>query len=231
MVSLGTKERDYGNEIMATLAMGTGGLLFPDNNDLDLGFRELGMVPEVSYFLGFTPDEAPDGKYHGLKVRMKSRNEYVIQARKGYWAVPKQQLASLAQERKIDREVMGSDVIKEMAAVISSEPSKTDTGEPALEVVLNIDARQFHFVKKNGLHTQSLVFIATLFDDKGSFVTGTELNVRFALKESTFIRMTETGLEMSVALYAPPGAYRLRGVAQDGIEGKILASTLPVQIR
>ncbi len=231
MVSLGTKEKDYGNEIMATLAMGTGGLFFRDNNDLDLGFRKLGMVPEFTYLLGFTPDEPPNGKYHGLRIRMKSRNDYLIQTRKGYWAVTKQQQGSLAQERRVDHEVMGSDTLKELAAVISSEPCKTDAGDPALEVVLNIDARHFHFVEKGGLRTQGLVFIATLFDTKGSFVTGTELDVKFALKEPTFIRMTQTGLEMSVTLQAPPGAYRLRGVVQDGIDGKILTSTLPVQIQ
>jgi hypothetical protein len=215
---------------MAILATSTGGLFFQNNNDLDLGFRKLGMIPEFSYLLGFSPQVAPNGKFHGLKVRMRSKNDYVIQARLGYWAIAKQQEPPV-QERRVDREVMGSEVVRDLAAVISSEPSRTDTGDPVLEVVLNVDARKFHFVEKDGLRTQRLVFIATLFDDSGHFVTGTELEIKFALKESTFIRMTETGLEMSVTLTAPPGAYRLRGVAQEGIDGKVVASSLPVQIR
>jgi VWFA-related protein len=231
MVELGTKEKDLSNDIMAILASSTGGLFFQNNNDLDLGFRKLGMTPEVSYLLGFSPQEAPNGKYHGLKVRMKSRNDYLIQARRGYWAVTKNQQVPPVQERRIDREVMGSEMVRELAAAISSEPAKADNGDPALEVVLNIDARKFHFVEKDGLRTQRLVFVAALFDDGGNFVTGTELEVKFALKESTFIRMTETGLEMSVTLQAPPGTYRLRAVAQDAIDGKIVASTLPAEIR
>jgi hypothetical protein len=231
MLELGTKEKDLSNDIMAILASSTGGLFFQNNNDLELGFRKLGMIPEVSYLLGFSPQEAPNGKYHRLKVRMKSRNGYAIQARQGYWAVTKDQQEPPVQERRVDREVMGSEVLRELAGVISSEPSKTDTGDPALEVVLNLDARKFHFVEKDGVRTQRLVFIATLFDDSGNFVTGTELEVKFALRESTYNRMTESGLEMSVTLQAPPGAYRLRGVAQDGIDGKVVASTLPVQIR
>ena len=205
MVELGIKEKDLSNDIMAILASSTGGLFFQNNNDLDLGFRKLGMIPEVSYLLGFSPKEAPNGKYHRLKVRMKSRNDYLIQARPGYWAVTKKQQESPVQERRVDREIMGSDALRELAAVISSEPSKTDNGDPALEVVLTIDARKFHFVEKDGLRTQRLVFIATLFDDSGNFVTGTELEVKFALKESTFRRMIETGLEMSVTLQAPSG--------------------------
>ncbi len=231
MVQLGGKANDLSNDIMAILATSTGGLFFQNNNDLNLGFRELGMIPEVSYFLAFSPREAPNGKYHGLKVRMKSRNVYVIQARPGYWAATNKQQVSPVQERRVDREVMGSDSLGELPAVISSDPSKTDTGDPALEVVIKIDARKFHFIEKDGRRTQTLVFIATLFDGSGNFVTGTELEVKFALKESTFSRMVETGLEMSVALQAPSGSYRMRGVAQDGVDGKIVASTLPVQIR
>ncbi len=231
LVELGTKPKDLNKDVMSVLAGSTGGLFFENNNDLDLGFRKLGMMPEVSYLLGFLPHEAPDGKYHGLKVRLKSKNDYMIQARPGYWAVTKKQLEPLDRERKVDRQVMGADTLGELPAVIGSEPAKTNSGEPALEVVITIDARKFHFVEKEGLRTQNLLFIATLFDEKGDFVTGTELQVKFALRESTYTRFTETGIEMSVLLQAPPGTYRLRGVAQDGIEGKIVASSFPVQIR
>jgi VWFA-related protein len=231
MVELGVKPKDLSNDVMWILSSSTGGLFFQNNNDLDLGFRELGMIPEVSYLLGFSPQEAPNGKYHGLKVRLKSRKSYMIQARHGYWAATKKEQGASVQERRVDREIMASDVVKELAAAISAEPSKTDAGDSSLEVVLNVDAREFHFVEKDGVRTQSLVFIATLFDDNGIFVTGTELNVKFALKEPTFNHMIETGLEMSVTLEAPPGAYRLRGVAQEGVDGKLVSSSLPVRIR
>jgi hypothetical protein len=231
MVELGTKGKDLTNDVLSVLARSTGGLFFDNNNDLDLGYRKLGMIPEVSYLLGFTPQEAPNGKYHGLKVRLKPRNDYLIQARPGYWAVAKKQLEPSDQERRIDREIMGSDVLRELAAVVSSEPAKADNGNPALEVVLTIDVQKFHFVEKDGLRTQRLVFIATLFDDSGNFVTGTELEIKFALKEPTFIRMIQTGLEMSVTLQAPPGTYHLRAAAQDAVDGKIVSTTMPVEIR
>lgn len=232
MVELGTRPKDLNKDVMSVLARSTGGLFFENNNDLSLGFRELGMVPEVSYLLGFLPQEAPDGKFHGLRVRLKSKNTYMIQARPGYWATARTQPAPPAQEqRRIDHLVMGAEELGELAAVISSEPSKTDNGEPALEVVITIDARKFHFVEKDGLRTQNLVFIASLFDENGAFVTGTELQVKFAMREPTYTRFTQTGLEMSVPLQAPRGTYRLRGVAQEGIDGKVVASSFPVQIR
>ena len=71
---------------MAILAAGTGGLFFQNNNDLDLGLRELGLLPEYSYSLAFAPPGAPDGKYHTLKVRLKQSRGYEVQARPGYFA-------------------------------------------------------------------------------------------------------------------------------------------------
>ncbi len=231
MTLLGTREKDLGNDIMATLVMSTGGLFFDNNNDLDLGFREVGMLPEVSYLLGFSLQEVPDGKYHTLKVRLKSTNQYLIQARPGYWAVPNHLQGTAIQERRVDREVMGSGTLTEIPALVGSMPSKTDSGEPAVDVVLHLDVRGFHFVEKDGVRTQRVVFIGALFDDGGNFVAGKEAEIRFALKQPTYERLAESGLDMSLTLPAPPGTYRLRAVAQDTVDGKVVSSTLPVEIR
>jgi len=92
MESLGDQleNEDYA---MADFAEGTGGLLFRNNNDLDLGFRELGLAPEYAYMLGFPPDE--DGKYHKIKVKLKNGDHDFIQARPGYFAPTKEGNASL----------------------------------------------------------------------------------------------------------------------------------------
>lgn len=57
------------DEAAVQLAQGTGGLFFHDNNDLTLGFRRLGLAPELSYRLAFIPqDLVRDGKCHKLAV-------------------------------------------------------------------------------------------------------------------------------------------------------------------
>jgi hypothetical protein len=227
MARLGTVPKDVNNDAMVTLAAGTGGLFFHNNNDLDLGFHELGVVPEISYMLGFEPG-ALDGRYHKLKVRLKSAGRYSVQARPGYWALPSQ---PPPEERSVDREITGTDTLAELPAVIVTKPAQTDVGEPALLVVLHLDASQFHFVKQGDVRTQRLTFIAALFDNEGNFITGKEYEIEFALKEDTFNKMAEEGVNASFRLQALPGSYRLRGVVQDGADGKILASSLAVEIR
>ena len=51
------------------LAQETGGTFFRDSNDLIAGLRLLGSTPEVSYLLGFSPQDVKlDGSYHKLNV-------------------------------------------------------------------------------------------------------------------------------------------------------------------
>jgi len=81
-----TRPQSESNGTMAILSASTGGLVFQNNNDLNLGLRELGLLPEYSYSLAFAPPGPPDGKYHTLKVRLKQSRGYEVQARPGYFA-------------------------------------------------------------------------------------------------------------------------------------------------
>ncbi|MGC1224744.1 MAG: VWA domain-containing protein, partial [Candidatus Sulfotelmatobacter sp.] len=69
---------------VARFTESTGGLFFRNNNDLNLGFYRLGVIPEVAYLVGFAP--ADDGNYHKLKVELKNKGSNFVQARPGYFA-------------------------------------------------------------------------------------------------------------------------------------------------
>jgi VWFA-related protein len=74
-------------EVLASLAEGTGGHFFHNNNDMDEGFKRTVAAPEYSYVLGFSPaDLKPDGTFHNLNVTLKSQETLTVQARKGYYA-------------------------------------------------------------------------------------------------------------------------------------------------
>ena len=74
-------------EVLASLAEGTGGNFFHNNNDMDEGFKRTVAAPEYSYVLGFSPaDLKLDGTFHNLNVTLKSPEKLTVQARKGYYA-------------------------------------------------------------------------------------------------------------------------------------------------
>src|SRR6267154_359566 len=53
------------DSVLRDFAQSTGGTFFHNSNDLAGGMQQLGAAPEVSYLLGYSPqDQKMDGKYH-----------------------------------------------------------------------------------------------------------------------------------------------------------------------
>ena len=94
------------DEAMANLSQGTGGVLFHNNNDLNAGFRETSVAPEVTYRMSFSPEGVTaDGGYHKLQVKLAHAASYSVEARPGYFAP--EEAASQKLRESLDKEVMG----------------------------------------------------------------------------------------------------------------------------
>ena len=215
---------------MATFAASTGGLFFHNNNDLDLAFRQIGVEPDVTYHLGFSPEDvAADGKYHKLKVRLAAANPGVVQARPGYFAperaaAPARKAPAEDTRARLDRAVMSEEILKGFPAAVSVKAG------PPVSVTANVDVTQLRFLEQGGRRVQRLTFVAALLDAQGNLAAAKEGSMELALTDATFARLSLTGLNASLTLEAPPGAYRLREVIQEGVDGRITTTTQAVQI-
>lgn len=227
--SQGTRPQWESNDTMAILSASTGGLFFHDNNDLELGLRELGLLPEYSYSLAFVPPGSPDGKYHTLKVRLKQSRGYEVQARPGYFAATVKAAGPQPPERGIDKEMLSAETLDEVPLTFSAEPATTPPGEPGVHVVLHLDIAHLQLVHRSAIHTEQLTVIAALFDTGGNFVAGKECEIDFKMKDDTFSKLSN-GTTAGLTLHAPPGKYRLRGVVREANQGKITASSQPVEV-
>lgn len=76
--------------LLMDFAYATGGRFFHNSNELEGGLKQLGNAPEVSYVLGFSPQNPKlDGHFHTIKVTVTGKPKYAIQARRGYFAPKK----------------------------------------------------------------------------------------------------------------------------------------------
>jgi hypothetical protein len=227
--SQGIRTQSESNDTMAILAASTGGLFFHNNNDLDLGLRELCLLPEYSYSLAFVPPGAPDGKYHPLKVRLKQSRGYEVQARPGYFAAAINAAEPPPAERRIDQEMLSAGTFDEVPLTFSTEPAATP-GKPGVHVVLHLDIAHLPLVNRAGKYTGQLTVIAALFDSAGGFVTGKECEIDFNMRDDTYNKLAP-GTTAGLTLNAPPGNYRFRGVVREANQGGITASSLPVEVK
>ncbi len=231
MESLGDQleSEDYA---MADFAEGTGGLLFRNDNDLDLGFRDLGLAPTIAYVLGFPPAE--DGRYHKIKVKVEKKKAAhdFIQALPGYFAPTKKaaEASEAAPKGKIDAEVSGTDERNDFPVSVSAEPAGGAKGQHGIHVLMHVDISKLPFEEKGGRHDEQLTFVVALFDEGNKFVTGKAADMDFALKRDSLERFSKSGITGELSLEAPPGNYRLRAVVEEAVTGKISATSEEVRI-
>lgn len=231
MQKLALPSKEAANDALAALSYNTGGLFFHNRNDLEAGFRELGMRPSVSYLLGFTPTEAPNGRYHNLKVKLKTPGEHIVQSRLGYVAVKPAAPGKASPERPIDIAASADTTAEALPGELSAHEITTQTGERGLMTVFHVDIGRLAFRDQASVRRQKLDLVALLTDANGVFVTGKEGAVTLALSQPTFDAYSSTGMNFTLTLVAPPGSYRLRAVMSEALDGKLSARTLPLEIQ
>jgi VWFA-related protein len=225
----GTRPKEATNDAMGNLADSTGGLFFHNSNDLDRGFRDLGMQPETSYLLGFIPDP-PDGKYHHLKVGLTAKSHDSLQSRKGYMSVAAPQ-AKPAPERRLDREVLSGSQLSEVPVTVAVQPVHGDDGTLAAHLALRWDVPKMPFQIRDGARSLKVGIVAAFLDEHGNFVTGREGLIEFALSENSYARALSGGLTIGMNLEAPAGNYRLRTVVVEEGDDRVTASTQSVELK
>jgi VWFA-related protein len=220
------------NTGMADLAQGTGGVFFHDNNDLNAGFHKLGLPPQVTYRMSFIPGGViADGSYHKLKVKLLHPGSYSVEARPGYFAPEKTAPASETPQSKMDGEVMASDTLAGVPAVVSIQVEKPSANQRSLSVTVHLDVSRLPFSTQNDRKTQRITFVTALLDSQGKMVAAKQGRMELALKPSTYATFSRTGVNARLSFEIAPGVYNVREVVQEAVTSSITSSTTSVDLR
>src|SRR5262245_33479478 len=186
------------------LARDTGGTLFKNSNDLNLGLQRVLDANETYYVLAYEPSTPyRDGRFHKIEVRIAGRPDLSVRTRKGYFA-PSEKPGDLAeksadkrkekspekiaQQEKLEkekemREGLGSLVpLREIPVDMAVDFLDFSNGNSGALVNLHVDASQLNLRQVNGTHQTALDLLAALFDEQGkaaaSFVECSSVNTR-----------------------------------------------------
>lgn len=210
--------------VLMDFAYGTGGTFFHNSNDLDRGLQLAGGVPEVSYVLGFSPqNQRMDGRYHTLKVTLAQKQKYTIQARRGYYAPKKLEDPQEMEKQEIQEALFSQDEIHDLPLSLQTQYFKTEEPGARLSVVSHLELEGMHFRKAEGRNVDNLTVATAVFDENGNFITGGEKIVKMRLFDATFDKLSRTGLTVKSSFEVKPGKYMVRQVVRDS-EGAQMAA-------
>lgn len=215
------------NDVAVNLTASTGGRLYRGSNDLTRGYTQLAAEPEVTYLLAFVPS-AIDGKFHPLKVDLVKTKNATVEARLGYVS-EKDDAGEPPPIRRIDTEVFTETAAHEVPLDVRVG---YEAGNPSLAVraVFGVNLRKTKLVERSGRRHQTLRFIVAVLDPDGNFVLGKEGAMEFALSSATYERISATRLDASLSLEVPPGAYRLRVIAEEQNGGGLTTATQEIHV-
>jgi VWFA-related protein len=218
-------------EVMSQLAEGTGGTFFHNSNDLEAGFRQAGAFPEVSYVLGFYPQNLkPDGRFHTLQVSLVQPAGLALQSRRGYFAPNKLLNAEEVAKEEIDEAVFSQQELNELRVAVHTQFFKPGSADAQLSVLARVDVRSLRFHKEAGRNRDDLTLVAALFDKDGRFLVGKQKLVELRLRDESLDRLAQTGINMKTSFDVQPGAYLVRLVVRESEDAHMSELSQTIEI-
>jgi VWFA-related protein len=216
--------------VLRDFAAGTGGTYFGNSNDITGGMKLLGSAPETSYVLSFSPqNQKMDGRYHTIKVTLASKQKYTVQARRGYYAPKKVNDPQELAKAEIQEAVFSQEEMGDLPLDLQTQYFKTETAVK-LSVVSHVGVKSIHFRKADGRNVDNLTLATVIFDQNGNYVTGGEKILEMRLLDTTYEKMSRTGLTVKSSFDIKPGRYLVRQVVRDSEGAQMAARNGAVEI-
>jgi VWFA-related protein len=211
------------DDILAELADGTGGTFFHNRNDIDQGLLQAAAEPEVSYVLGFSPQNLKlDGKYHHLKVTFVNKQKWNLQARHGYFAPKGTADPEALAKEELQQAIFSQEEMHELPIECQTQFFKNTNGV-RLSVVAHVDTRALKFRRAEERNRDKLTIATVIFDENGNLLTGLEKLVELKLKDATLDRLNKSGISVKSSFDLQPGTFLVRIVVRDS-EGTQMAA-------
>jgi VWFA-related protein len=211
-------------DVLTELADGTGGTFYHNRNDVDEAMREAGAAPAVSYVLGFSPQNLKfDGRFHTLRVALTTKEKLSIQARHGYFAPRSVADPAEVAKEEIQEALFSQEEVHDIPVDLQTQYFKKDQTEARLAVLTHLDVKAIRFRKASDRNNDQLTIVTGIFDENGQYVTGVQKTIEMRLRETTYERLSRSGLTVKSSFDVKPGTYLVRLVVRDA-EGAQMAA-------
>jgi VWFA-related protein len=218
------------DEVLSVFADGTGGTFFHNRNDIDQGLLHAAAEPELSYVLGFAPQNMKlDGEYHNLKVTLVGKQKWALQARHGYFAPHGESDPEATAKEEIRQAVFSQEEMHELPIECQTQFFKGANGV-RLSVVTHVETQGLKFRKAEDRSSDNLTISTAIFDENGNLLTGQQKILELRLKDATLERINKAGFSVKSSFDLQPGTLLIRVVVRDSVGAQMGAMNRGVVI-
>lgn len=228
-------------ETLEDLADDTGGLLVRGADAVDTDLARMLEDDAAVYLLAYEPvNKKRDGRFRRLTVRMPRHPDYVVRARKGYFAPDARKAAghdpvalslppSMAEaERALAVPPPAEGAALHVAADYVEEPLQG----PRAIVKAHLDPAELPWRDVAGRKSSLVDLVGGVFDREGR-PTGPPFAIRrydFDLTQAEYETLRASGVRFAAAVPVEPGAYELRMLALDEAQLPLAGARVPLEV-
>jgi VWFA-related protein len=211
-----------GQDTLRQFADATGGRAFVNNNDLATAVRSAVDDGNVSYTLGFyVDDEALDGKFHELKIRV-NRPGLEVRYPDGYFATRDETDAGARQR------AMRSALASPFNSAAIHILARLDKADRVYRLSGSLDLHDVRMEEAAGKHTGAVEVLVYQQDALGRVLGQSRQRLNLSLTDAEFAAYLKSGVMFRENFEAKPGVRSVRILAGD--PGSAVMGSLIIQV-
>jgi len=209
---------------LAYLSAATGGLAIRNNNDLNLGIKQILDDQKGYYLIGYRPDDSTfatvegKAKFHHILLKVKREGSYSVRTRNSFYgrtdeiAQPK-----LTPKEQLEDALTSPFTSSEIQVKLTSIFANTNSKGSMLQSFLHVKASDLTFATEpDGSRKASFNIAAVTFGDNGRVLDQFGYPVSITVPANDLEQVNRNGFVYSVAIpIKKPGAYQLRMAIRD----------------
>ena len=203
-------------QVLYELAVGTGGFVIVNSNDLLAGMQKIANEQNLYYVLGYAPPTSDEGSCHTLKVKV-DRGDTVVRSRSGYCNIrPSDLLAGKAVEKQLETVASGSQPGNVVASMLAPY-FYTSANTARVNLAIDIPSSAIKFEKQKGKQHAELNVLGLAYTPAGTVAARFSDNVEFDFDNKEEVeQFGKKPYEYENQFEIAPGQYQLKVAFSSG---------------
>jgi VWFA-related protein len=214
-------QRQDQQETLVSLANGTGGKAFLDDNDLSMGIVQAQQDIRSYYIVGYySANEANDGKFRRIQVKLQAPyNTAKLDYRNGYFASKEfAKFNESDKEQQLEEALASGDPLTDLPIALEINHFRLSRDRFFVPVAVKIPGSEVTLAKKGDTE---LDFIGQIRDAKGRLAGTVRDGIRLKLTEADRAQLEKRNLQYDTGFALAPGEYKLKFLARENQNGRI----------
>lgn len=202
-------------QVLASLALGTGGFTIFNTNDLLGGLQRIGREQNEFYILGYAPPETAEGSCHGLKVKL-NRGGMEVRSRSYYCNVRTANvLEGKPVEKQLEARATGTQA-GSIHGIMQAPYFYSGPNTARVNLAMEIPSDSFQFNKEKGKYHANLNVLGIAYRPDGTIGAKFSDTVNLDLEKDEWKGFTKSPYRYENQFDAAPGSYKLTVVLTSG---------------